>query len=184
MILKETNKGPLVYFIKRSQRNGDPWSGHMAFPGGKLDPIDKSLQAAAERECLEEVGLDLNCCGEFLGELPPIRPVYRGSDFGLIVYAFVYQLREGMGEQFQFSDEVEAGDWIPLSYFNNAINLKHKRFYIGTREEEFPCFDHKLGAIWGLSFRMLENLFKVLEGVPLTNGPVSLEHWLSYEKNS
>ena len=50
---------PEVLFIKRSARQGDRWSGHVALPGGRRDPTDKDDVAAAVRETREEVGLDL-----------------------------------------------------------------------------------------------------------------------------
>ena len=43
-----------LLFIRRAHRAGDPWSGHMAFPGGRLQPEDPTPRAAAERETLEE----------------------------------------------------------------------------------------------------------------------------------
>ena len=50
---------PEILFIRRAARQGDRWTGHVAFPGGKRDPDDASDRAAAERETREEVGLDL-----------------------------------------------------------------------------------------------------------------------------
>ena len=46
-------------FIERSIREHDPWSGHMALPGGRRDPGDVDLETTARRECLEEVGITL-----------------------------------------------------------------------------------------------------------------------------
>jgi 8-oxo-dGTP pyrophosphatase MutT (NUDIX family) len=70
-----------VLFIKRAARDGDPWSGHVAFPGGKNE--GESDMACAARETLEEVGLDLLGSGGgggylFLGRLDD-RPVYTGG---------------------------------------------------------------------------------------------------------
>ena len=49
-----------ILFIKRAEKPGDPWSGHMAFPGGHLEPKDADLKEhVACRETLEEIGLDL-----------------------------------------------------------------------------------------------------------------------------
>ena len=47
-------------FILRASREGDPWSGQMAFPGGHKDPEDISIRHTAERETWEEIGLDLS----------------------------------------------------------------------------------------------------------------------------
>jgi 8-oxo-dGTP pyrophosphatase MutT (NUDIX family) len=48
---------PEVLFIKRALHPADPWSGHIAFPGGRVDLDDATVRSAAERETLEEVGL-------------------------------------------------------------------------------------------------------------------------------
>ncbi|KAA8893485.1 hypothetical protein FN846DRAFT_978705 [Sphaerosporella brunnea] len=48
-----------MLFIKRAARQGDRWTSHVAFPGGKRDPADAGDIEAAVRETLEEVGLDL-----------------------------------------------------------------------------------------------------------------------------
>ncbi len=48
-----------LLFIRRAEKSGDPWSGHMAFPGGHMESSDASLLAAAIRETQEEIGLDL-----------------------------------------------------------------------------------------------------------------------------
>src|SRR5450432_2372229 len=63
-----------VLLIERAIREGDPWSGHMALPGGHADPADADLSATAERETLEEVGLDLRAIGERLGRLSDYAP--------------------------------------------------------------------------------------------------------------
>ena len=57
LIFRSTeNGGKELLFIQRARREGDPWSGDMAFPGGRLQPEDASARAAAERETLEETG--------------------------------------------------------------------------------------------------------------------------------
>src|SRR4029450_1300778 len=57
-----------LLLIERARKAGDPWSGHMALPGGRHDPEDVELRSTAERETLEEVGIDLRG-GELLGQL-------------------------------------------------------------------------------------------------------------------
>ena len=43
-------------YIRRSEFDGDPWSGDIAFPGGRIDGPEELPRRAAERETLEEVG--------------------------------------------------------------------------------------------------------------------------------
>ena len=49
-ILRQAPSGLEVLFIKRAERDGDPWSGHMAFPGGRREPHDSDLYSTALRE--------------------------------------------------------------------------------------------------------------------------------------
>mgnify|MGYP001813096738 CR=1 FL=1 len=57
-LILQIREGELnVLMIKRAERKGDPWSGHMAFPGGRMDPGDDHGYAVAVRETEEEVGL-------------------------------------------------------------------------------------------------------------------------------
>jgi len=41
--------GLSVLMIKRADREGDPWSGHMAFPGGRKDRGDSNTLVTAKR---------------------------------------------------------------------------------------------------------------------------------------
>lgn len=60
-----------VLFIKRANRKGDRWTGHVALPGGGRDPEDEDDCATAIRETWEEVGIDLTAEGvTFIGNVP------------------------------------------------------------------------------------------------------------------
>ncbi len=53
-IILQVREGELhILMIKRAEREGDPWSGHMAFPGGRMDPTDQNGYAVAVRETEE-----------------------------------------------------------------------------------------------------------------------------------
>jgi hypothetical protein len=59
-----------MLYLLRAVHERDKWSGHVAFPGGKLEPQDENIRATAMRETLEEVGIDLKSPAyKYLGRL-------------------------------------------------------------------------------------------------------------------
>mmetsp|Transcript_27621 Transcript_27621/g.64265 ORF Transcript_27621/g.64265 Transcript_27621/m.64265 type:complete len:268 (-) Transcript_27621:45-848(-) len=89
------------------------WSGQIAFPGGKCLPQETNV-AAAQRETLEEAGLDLTA-DDFvlLGELPR-----RFARRGLAMSSFVFLqvCNPEQGQQLRPDPlEVAAAWWVPLS---------------------------------------------------------------------
>src|SRR5215218_7814707 len=74
LVLREGSEGPELLVIKRSEAEHDHWSGHLALPGGRVEPEDESLLATAARETLEEVGLDLREGGEAIARLGTVNP--------------------------------------------------------------------------------------------------------------
>src|SRR5215471_21768996 len=68
-ILRDREGEAEVLLIRRAQKTGDPWSGHMAFPGGRQDPSDLDLLHTAVRETQEEVGLELSPGRNLIGRL-------------------------------------------------------------------------------------------------------------------
>src|SRR5512140_2740439 len=73
VVLREAPGGSEFVAIRRSHRPGDPWSGHMALPGGRQHPSDPDLAATVARETHEEVGIDLITHGQMLGQLDELR---------------------------------------------------------------------------------------------------------------
>src|SRR5215467_6106120 len=72
IILRASARGPRstdVLFIRRAEKSGDPWSGHMAFPGGHRDPEDRTLLDASIRETDEEIGVQLDRATHYIGSL-------------------------------------------------------------------------------------------------------------------
>src|SRR5690606_14765846 len=108
-ILRETERGPEVLFIRRAENERDPWSGHMAFPGGRLEPNDPSLVHTAVRETAEEVGLDLDAHGELLARLDDV-PTHTTS---LVVRPFVWAVRET--PRLVPNYEVDEVHWVDLA---------------------------------------------------------------------
>src|SRR5437870_1501228 len=67
IVLRDGASGIEVLFIHRAEHPDDPWSGHMAFPGGRAEDGEPPVLTAM-RESAEEVGLDLGEA-ELLGGL-------------------------------------------------------------------------------------------------------------------
>ena len=108
MVLRAATAGPEVLFIERARREGDPWSGHMAFPGGRLDPVDASTRAAAERETLEEVGLSLDDALH-IGRLDDKTGNPRTAS-KLVISAHVYRLDHE--PRLEINHEVASAFWL------------------------------------------------------------------------
>ena len=66
-----------LLMIKRATYEGDPWSGHVALPGGRQEPGDSSLEETAVRETREETAVDLARAGRILGRLDDLQPLTR-----------------------------------------------------------------------------------------------------------
>ncbi|MFU8813928.1 MAG: NUDIX hydrolase [Pseudomonadales bacterium] len=150
-----------ILFIKRAEKKGDPWSGHMAFPGGHREPTDADLRAAAERETLEEIGLDLSSA-DYLGALDHQRAMPRGRPLDMLIAPHVFAL-EG-DPAFAPNYEVQEVVWAPLG--DLASNQRHDtetRPMAGT-PTLFNGYRLERGHfVWGLTYRMLKTFFSAID---------------------
>ena len=144
-----------VFMIQRAKHEQDPWSGHMGFPGGRYEPEDENLQYTAERECREEVSIDLEHNAVLLGVLR------RLSHPKITVDAFVYQLLDSV--VVSANEEVEEFFWIPLH------DLEDKQFK-GTIDHVFQGTQRKFPAIslpyipvpiWGISLGFINQALRI-----------------------
>jgi 8-oxo-dGTP pyrophosphatase MutT (NUDIX family) len=155
---------PKLCFIKRAEREDDPWSGHMALPGGRVSPSDSCIQEAAEREVREEVGIEL-AADMSIGRLPEL-PIRRyGVDTGLALFPFVYYLGPAAPELIT-NHEVAAAYWMDLEYLWDRRNHTLFDAVYGGQLTTFPAIRLGGNLIWGLTFRVLE-LFAEVIGIPL-----------------
>jgi 8-oxo-dGTP pyrophosphatase MutT (NUDIX family) len=168
MVLREAGGVPEVLFIERARREGDPWSGHMAFPGGRIDAGDAHARDAAERETHEEVGVDLSGA-EPLGRLDDLRGRHAAApDRGLVISAFVYHLVDPAPIQPNW--EVEQAFWFPVPALldverhveyevTHGLDMRFPGILVGTPDRH---------VVWGLTYRFLEVFFEIV-GHPLPN---------------
>jgi 8-oxo-dGTP pyrophosphatase MutT (NUDIX family) len=150
------------FLIKRAEDPRDPWSGHMAFPGGRVDPEDKSPYAAAVRECREEVGLDLEALGaQPLGQLDEIVAVAKGRRLPLIITPFVFSLAGVAPAALEprANHEVEATHWISGRELRDPAAVSTRPYVFEGKRWELPCFRIQERVIWGLTYQMLMRFF-------------------------
>ncbi len=158
----DSASGPEMLFIERAERRGDPWSGHMAFPGGRMETGDSGPQATAERETWEEVGLVL-AEADSLGRLDDLHGRHAGRPLPLVISAWVYHI-EQCGP-LALNDEVEEALWVPL---DRIVDPRHQVEY-PTPTAGYPGIlvgRPERHIVWGLTYRFLE-LFLARLGLPL-----------------
>ena len=149
-----------LLFIQRASKPTDPWSGQMAFPGGRKEAIDPSPQATAARETLEEVGLPLDPSGS-VGSLTELDGG-RANNRRIIVSAHAFWL-EGPRPELRPNHEVAEVVWVPLR--DLADRDRYIDYEYPLTETTFPGIrlDGAGQVIWGLTLRLLSDLFARLD---------------------
>ena len=155
--------GPEILFIRRAEKAGDPWSGHMAFPGGHADDEDASMLDTACRETLEEIGLDLSSHGRHLGALEHHQVTPRGRTIDMLIVPHVFAVAPSDMELTP-NHEVAEIVWTPLDPIVRGINhTTEDRVVMGT-PTTFNGYRVNGGHfVWGLTYRILNAFFSVLD---------------------
>lgn len=143
-----------VLLIRRAERAGDPWSGHIALPGGRCEAGESWLRTA-QRETQEEIGLDLTRHGHCLGTLPLVRPQWR--DEPLHVAPIVFALRDVPALQ-PAPSEVEELLWVPLALLASGEVESRYELRLGQTLRSFPAWQWEDRVVWGMTYRILHDL--------------------------
>ena len=148
-ILREEAGQTEALFIKRAQRPGDLWSGHMAFPGGHWEPGDADLAATAVRETREEIGLDLERHGRLLGHLDYMNVNPIGTGIDMLIVPFVFAVERDL-PAFRPNHEVAAVLWGSIhSMFHGRSAIRRDMDVRGARRP-FPGYGVQDEIVWGL----------------------------------
>ena len=148
-----------VLFMRRADYDGDPWSGHVSFPGGRVEASDASPLAGAMRETWEELGLSLEDA-EVLGELDPVAPV--SGLPSLTIHAFVFSLQRQ--PDFSLNREVASVHRWPLEALLADEGRGPMTYRWAGTDHVLPCVDFDGVRLWGLTLRIVDDLLDRLDG--------------------
>jgi 8-oxo-dGTP pyrophosphatase MutT (NUDIX family) len=152
LMLRERSAGLELFVIKRAEKGEDPWSGHMALPGGGREPGDKDAYDTARRETLEEVSIDI-AEGRLLGYLDDVSP--RRMPGRLVVSTVVVAIDAEPGHL--DPQEVVEAFWVPVD------RLVDERVEIPGFPGSWPAFTYRdRYVIWGLTHRILTQLWEII----------------------
>lgn len=153
-------------FIVRATDERDPWSGHVALPGGREEPGDANLLETALRELREETGLGL-AREEVVGQLDELRPVSRHIP-RIAITPFVAWRAQLSGVR--RNAEIDGHFWMPLS----ALREPGRRSTLVLRrsgdEMTFPTIEYAGHTVWGLTYSIVQNFLTLLEADEAASG--------------
>jgi 8-oxo-dGTP pyrophosphatase MutT (NUDIX family) len=159
LILRPTDSGPQVLFVERSRHDDDPWSGDLGFPGGKVEKgEEKNPRLAAERETLEEIGIDLKEA-QYLGRLDDIE----GAHLPILVSCFVYIVEPNV--PWTFNEEIREAFWFHLADLIDP--MRHVDAPVIFRDLQLvrPAI-RLLGpeqtVLWGITYRLVCQFLRLL----------------------
>ena len=156
LLWDEPQRGLQTLLVQRAEREGDPWSGQIGLPGGRVKQTVESPRTALRREVEEEVGVSLEEVGVELGSLSVGHPMRRTE---MRVQPWVYGLK--------IKPEVRLGSEIAGSFWVNLLELPSKKkmsdITIRNQPWSVESFFVEGRIVWGFTYRVLTELIPILE---------------------
>ena len=156
--LGEKTEEPEIFFIQRAHYETDPWSGQVAFPGGREETSDKSLMDTAIRETREETGIDIGRDGVIIGQLDDLRPQTARLP-SIVVRPFVALV--GHQSDPVLSSEVADSFWVPLAMLRDDTGWRDTIVTAGGLEFTRRAFHHGEFVVWGMTERILSHFLSI-----------------------
>ena len=148
---------PQALLIRRAEREGDPWSGHVALPGGRREPADLDLLTTARRETREETGVDLDAA-LYLGQLDDLHPT-RGIRPPIVVrpYVFAFARKPALRPNWEVAESL----WTPLEALR--AGRVTSRIHVGDRARDVPSLLLGPHVLWGMTLRIVDGFLGRLD---------------------
>jgi 8-oxo-dGTP pyrophosphatase MutT (NUDIX family) len=148
-----------ILLIKRATSERDPWSGHMALPGGQRDDSDVEAVDTARRETMEETAVDLVGAGTALGRLEDLHPSSPRLP-KLSISPFVFGVSAEV-EASVASREVEQVYWVSIDQLRAPETRAAITIPLPGGPRDFPSFRLFGEHVWGLTYRILEQFLEL-----------------------
>ena len=155
-VIFKVNETPRILLIKRAVKEGDPWSGQIAFPGGRVENGDSSFRDTATRETREEMGMDLRRNSRFLGYLGPFKA--RRREMMVVPSLFVLTRVTRISP----NQEVASHRWVPIRVFRADSSRSFYSRDDGGTKVSFSSYAVGDYVIWGLTERIISTLIGYL----------------------
>ena len=150
--------GPKLLFMRRAERVGDHWSGHVSFPGGHREPGDADLLDTAIRETREEIGVDLSpdaCIGTLSDQIAVPRP-------DMLIRPYVF--RVSAIPPVSLNHEVASLHRLDLDTLLSDAGRGSMELELRGHALTLPCVDFDGVRLWGLTLRMVDELLHRIDG--------------------
>jgi ADP-ribose pyrophosphatase YjhB (NUDIX family) len=160
LILRAGESGLLeLLMIRRAEYEGDPWSGHIALPGGREEPCDRSLEDTVIRETREETALDLVHDGRIFGRLDDLGP-HSTPLPRITITPFV--VAYGASGIVTLSPEVAEAFWVPVEALRDPRASREIVLELTGGPRSVSSFEHEGRIIWGLTERILRQFLSLV----------------------
>jgi 8-oxo-dGTP pyrophosphatase MutT (NUDIX family) len=162
LVLREVGADLEALFIRRAEHEADPWSGHLAFPGGRLDAEDADARSAAERETVEELGVDLtdSSRARCLGQLSDVL----GHAESIRVSAYVYGISGNPA--LRPNHEVRDAFWTPLHHCTDPRRQSVRDFSYLDVSMPLPTIrlleDDNAPVLWGITYKFMDDFMATI----------------------
>jgi len=163
LLLYEKEASWHFVLIKRTTYEG-VHSGQMAFPGGRVEDEDGSMEVTALRETEEEVGIDRKKI-EVLGKLSPVY-IPPSNTWVQPVVAYLSYVPTFKAQETEVAQIVE----VPLLVLADPNIQKQEMVMVAKGTSvKVPCFQIDQHIVWGATAIMLSEWLMIFEQVESEN---------------